>query len=140
SQMYVGLADITNPLMEQANFDILFSDLGKSTFDGFNGTLNISLKDEVEFLDLAFLHVEGIEADLTKRHRFKATLFGLFLCTHFGSTLVGYNFQAITSTRDLSETHDTHRRARRCFLDALATVVEHSTHFARCRARSEEHT
>src|SRR5581483_273378 len=100
-KMNIGLADVTDTLVDQANLEVFLAKFGEGTFDGLSRALNIAFEHDIEFFGLTLLHVEGIEADLTERHRLIAALLGFILSTLTSSALVGDNLKAVAGLRNL---------------------------------------
>src|SRR6266496_468636 len=132
----IGFVDVANAFVDEAYFNIFFTDFCQSVFDGLRGALNVALEHNIQFFDLALLHlhVEGVEADLTKRHALTASLFGNLSRQLLRGAFVDDDLEAIACIGHFGQAEDADWRAGGRLLDAFAAVVEHGTNFARHRA------
>src|SRR4029453_18703490 len=130
-QVDVVLRDGTHTAVDDTELNVVVSDidLEQGVFEGFHGTGDVTLEDEVEGVDLAFSNglVKVFQADALATLGQCGVAVGSFtlLGDLAGRTLVRRHQEGVTCTRHVGQAEDLDRTRRQGAIDGLAFFVEH---------------
>ena len=138
----IGLGDIADAGVDDLDNDFLVGELEQALAQCFDGALYVGLEDEVEFLEVSFLH---LAEEVVQVHAHSGLFDELFLTLYFVSLGIGFGCLQIVVCQEyfacagnIRETEDLDGMGRKRDFDASALVVDHGSDLAGACARGDE--
>ena len=128
-QHYVGLGDSAYACMDNGNLNLIVFDFLQGCLQCFDGTLNVSLNNDVQLFDFAFFNAleQVIQRNLGVQLDFLFLLLGnTFFSNAAGSLFIGA-VQNIAGSRYIVQAQYLYRGRRQSLLNLFATVIDHCT-------------